>query len=147
MNLAQFIDRRRPEWQRLETLLELVEGSGLSALDDEQAVEFARLYRRTASDLNQAQTFVSGDATVNYLNGLGARCYLLIHALSRIDLRAAARALFLYYPVVFRRYFRQFALATAALMLGAVFGFLASYLDPDVGRGYLLPNQEGMIQP
>jgi uncharacterized membrane protein SpoIIM required for sporulation len=147
MNLATFIETRRPEWNRLETLLDHVEGSGLAALNDEQAVEFARLYRRAASDLNQAQTFVSGDATVSYLNDLVARCYLVIHAKTRIDLRALARSLFLHYPIVFRRYLGYFLLSAAITAAGAVFGFLASYYEPAVARGYLLPADFPMIQP
>ncbi|MCC6419747.1 MAG: stage II sporulation protein M [Gemmataceae bacterium] len=147
MNLATFIEQRRPAWRRLEDLLEHVEGSGLASLDDRQAVEFARLYRRTASDLNQAQTFVSGDATVSYLNDLVARCYLVIHAKSKIDVRALARSLFLHYPIVFRRYLGYVLLAAAVTTVGAAFGFLASYHDPLAARGYLLPTDFPMIQP
>src|SRR5262245_8904321 len=80
MDLATFIQQRRPQWKALEAILQRVEGSGLGTLDDEQAVEFGRLYRCAASDLNQSQTFVSGDATVQYLNDLVARCYLVIYA-------------------------------------------------------------------
>jgi uncharacterized membrane protein SpoIIM required for sporulation len=79
MTLTTFITKRRSEWRQLEDVLSRVEGSGLSSLDEEQATEFGRLYRRAASDLNQAQTFVSGDTTVQYLNDLVARCYLMIY--------------------------------------------------------------------
>jgi uncharacterized membrane protein SpoIIM required for sporulation len=147
MNLAAFIETRRPQWKELEALLEQVEGSGLRSLDDAQAVEFARLYRCTASDLNQAQTFVAGDATVTYLNDLVARCYLVIHARERASFRELVRVLFLQYPLVFRRYFRHFAQATLILTVGAVFGFVASYFDRTVARGFLLPADMPMIQP
>jgi uncharacterized membrane protein SpoIIM required for sporulation len=147
MNLTTFIEQRRPEWQQLEELLERVEGSGLASLDDRQAVAFANLYRRAASDLNQAQTFVSGDATAGYLNDLVARCYLVIHARSKIDLRGMLRALFRQYPIVFRRHLKLFLLATAVFALGFVFGFLASYYDAGPARGFLLPPGMGMIQP
>src|SRR6266536_815559 len=120
MNLAAFIEQRRPEWKKLEALLDHVEGSGLASLDDEQAIAFAQLYRRAASDLNQAQTFVSGDATVGYLNDIVARCYLVIHAKSKVDIRGVLRAMFLHYPVVFRRYARLFLLATAIVAGAAV---------------------------
>ncbi len=147
MNLATFLEQRRPEWLQLEALLEQVEGSGLASLDDLQAVAFANLYRRTASDLNQAQTFVSGDATAAYLNGLVARCYLVIHARSKIDVRGLLRALFRHYPIVFRRHLRLFLLATAVFALGAVFGFLACYFDAAAARGFLLPTDMATIQP
>ncbi|HKI37208.1 MAG TPA: stage II sporulation protein M [Gemmataceae bacterium] len=146
MDLTTFLNRRRPDWRRLEEVLARVEGSGLALLDDEQAVEFGRLYRRAASDLNQAQTFVSGEATVQYLNDLVARCYLVIYAKTKVDLRGVVRHLVFGFPAVFRRNLGHFLFAVALLAVGTVFGFLASYFDPDVARAYLLPDMP-MIQP
>src|SRR6516162_4030469 len=103
MDLADFIQQRRPQWRQLEAILQRVEGSGLSALDEAQAIDFGRLYRCAASDLNQAQTFVSGDATVQYLNDLVARCYLVIYGKSKIDVGAVLRHLLWGFPAVFRR--------------------------------------------
>ncbi|HXG09315.1 MAG TPA: stage II sporulation protein M [Gemmataceae bacterium] len=147
MDLITFIQQRRPEWRRLEEMLRRVEGSGLAALDDEEAVEFGQRYRRAASDLNQAQTFVTGDATVRYLNDLVARCYLVIHGRPRTRPWRLVRYLLWGYPAVFRRYLRQVLLAAAIFTAGAVLGFLASYLEPDVARLYLLPTDMPMIQP
>jgi uncharacterized membrane protein SpoIIM required for sporulation len=146
IDLDTFLRQRRPDWQRLEALLEQVENSGLRSLDDAQAVAFARLYRRTASDLNQAQTFVSGDSTVRYLNGLVARCYLVIHAGGRVDVPGFFRSLVLGYPAAFRRCAGALLLATALFTAGAAFGFLASYFDADTARAMLLPDMP-MIQP
>src|SRR5262245_40367245 len=101
MDLATFLAQRRPQWQRRESPLQRREGSGLKTLEDDEAVEFGQLYRRAASDLNQAQTFVSGDSTVQYLNDLVARCYLVIYAKSRIDVWGFLRYLVWGYPAVF----------------------------------------------
>src|SRR5437588_9815988 len=121
MSLTAFITKRRPEWRRLEEVLRRVEGSGLGSLDEDQAIEFGRLYRRTASDLNQAQTFVSGDATVQYLNDLVARCYLVIYARTRFDIRAFGRHLLLGFPAVFRHYCWRVVLALIFVAAGALF--------------------------
>jgi uncharacterized membrane protein SpoIIM required for sporulation len=147
MDLAAFLEQRRPEWRQLEAILRRVEGSGLRTLDEDQAVEFGRLYRRAASDLNQAQTFVSGDATVQYLNDLVARCYLTIYSHTKADPWGLVRHLVWGYPAVFRRYLRHVLLATAILTAGAVFGFAASYWDAEVARSFLLPADMPMIQP
>ena len=147
MNLTQFIEQRRPQWQSLQRLLEQVEGSGLPALSGEQAVQFARLYRRTASDLNQAQTFVSGEGTVQYLNDLVARCYLIIHARKDPDLKSLLRTMVLGYPAVFRRCLPYFLVATALFVVGALFGFAASWWDGQAARSFLLPAEMPMIQP
>ena len=103
MDLATFLQTRRPDWKRLEELLERVEGSGLGSLDDDQAVEFGRLFRRAASDLNQAQTFVSGEATRRYLNDLFARAYLAVYGKTKIDLWGLLRYLVWGYPAVVTR--------------------------------------------
>jgi uncharacterized membrane protein SpoIIM required for sporulation len=140
MDLAKFLQERRPEWKRLEEILQRVEGSGLSSLDDEQAVEFGRLYRRAASDLNQSQTFVSGETTERYLNDLVARAYLAIYGTTRFDPWALLRYLFWGYPAVFRRYWPHFALAAFLFAAGSVFGYLVSWYDKDAARAYLLPS-------
>src|SRR6185312_657996 len=124
MDLARFLQQRRPDWKRLEEILQRIEGSGLSSLDDEQSIEFGRLYRRAASDLNQAQTFVSDEATERYLNDLVARAYLAIYGKTRIDVLGLLRYLFWGYPAVFRRYLPHFLLATLLFMVGTTFGYL-----------------------
>src|SRR5438093_13240898 len=134
MNLTNFISKRRPEWRRLEEVLRRVEGSGLGSLDEDQAIEFGQLYRRAASDLNQAQTFVSGDATVQYLNDLVARCYLVIYAKTKADPWGTLLYLVWGYPAVFRRYFRYFLLATAISALGVAFGAVAAWHDADLAQ-------------
>ena len=147
MNLATFINERRPQWRQLEDLLTHVEGSGLATLEEADAMQFAQLYRRTASDLNQAQTYVTGDATVRYLNDLVARCYLVIHATNRMDGWPVLWQRIRDYPVVFRRHFRQILVALGLLLVGAVFGFTASYYDSAAARGFLLSTDMPMIQP
>jgi uncharacterized membrane protein SpoIIM required for sporulation len=146
VSLDLFLSQKRPSWLRLEALLEQVENSGLRSLNDAQAVEFARLYRRTASDLNQAQTFLSGEATVRYLNGLVARCYLVIHSREQLELRGFLRALVLGYPAVFRSSSKPLLLATAIFAAGGIFGFLASWFEPGLARDLFLPDMP-MIQP
>jgi uncharacterized membrane protein SpoIIM required for sporulation len=127
MDLSTFLHDRRPGWKRLEELLERAEGSGLACLNEDEAVEFGNLYRRAASDLNQAQTFVSGDAVVRYLNDLVARAYLLIYGRTKIDLRAMVLFLVWGWPAVFRRYLPHFLLAFVLFAFGTAFGFLACY--------------------
>ncbi len=127
MDLSTFLHERRPAWKRLEELLDRAEGSGLACLNEDEAVEFGNLYRRSASDLNQAQTFVSGDATVRYLNDLVARAYLVIYGKTRIDLRGMVMFLIWGWPAVFRRYLPQFLLAAGLFAFGTVFGFLACF--------------------
>ncbi|HVS35340.1 MAG TPA: stage II sporulation protein M [Gemmataceae bacterium] len=156
MDLAAFLHDRRPSWKRLEELLERAESSSLASLNEDEAVELGNLYRRAASDLNQAQTFVSGDTTVRYLNDLVARTYLLVYGKTRIDLRAMLLFLFWGWPAVFRRYLPHFLIAVGLFVFGAVFGFLACFpwsKDKSAveaahnGQTFLLPRDMKTIQP
>src|SRR5262249_17937320 len=115
--------------------------------DDSQAVEFGRLYRRTASDLNLVQTFVGGEVTERYLNDLVARAYLVIHGRARVDYLAPLRFVVHGYPAVFRRHLKHFGLAALLLFLGAAFGYVATRYDREVARNYLLPSEMPTIQP
>jgi uncharacterized membrane protein SpoIIM required for sporulation len=147
MDLTTFLNQRRPDWRKLEQLLDRVEDSGLASLDEEQAIEFGRLYRRAASDLNQAQTFISGDTTVAYLNDLVARAYLAIYGKTKADPWRLAWFLLFGFPVMFRRYLRHFLLATLLFAGGTLFGFLACIYDKDTARAFLLPTEMPTIQP
>jgi uncharacterized membrane protein SpoIIM required for sporulation len=137
MNLNQFIEQRRPAWRELQTLLHKVEGGGLRSLEPEEAVHFAGLYRRATSDLNQAQTYVTGEGTVRYLNDLVARCYSLIHARQDPSLRQAAWDMVVGYPAVFRRFLPHFLWATGLFTAGAIIGFLVSYFDATAARSFM----------
>lgn len=147
MDLTTFLQQRRPEWRELEQLLDRVEGSGLAILDDDQAVALGRLYRRAASDLNQAQTFVSGDATVRYLNDLVARAYLAIYGRTKSNPWGLVHYLCWGYPVVFRRHLRHLLLAAFLFFAGALFGFLACKYDKETAQSFLLPANLPTIQP
>ncbi len=147
MDITTFLSQRRAVWRKLEQMLEQVEGSGLGSLDEDQSVEFGRLYRRTASDLNQAQTFVSGDATVRYLNDLVARAYVAIYGKTRTDWWGLFVFLVWGYPTVFRRHWPHLALATGLFVAGCLLGVLAATYDPAVARAYLLPADMPTIQP
>jgi uncharacterized membrane protein SpoIIM required for sporulation len=147
MDLGTFLSKGRPSWKQLEELLAQAEGSGLASLDDEQAVELGRLYRRAASDLNQAQTFVSGDATQRYLNDLVGRAYAAIYGKSKADPWGVLRHFAHDYPAVFRRCLPQFLFAALLFVLGAAFGYLASLYDREAARQYLLPTEMSTVQP
>src|SRR5260370_42122581 len=147
MDLTTFLHQRQPEWRQLEAILGGVEGSGLGTLDDGQAAEFGRLYRRAASDLNQAQTSVSGDATVQYLNDLVARCYMVIYAGSQPNIRGFIRHLIFGFPAVFRRSWSRVLLATLLFTAGSLFGATAAYLDADTAQLFLMPPNFPTIRP
>ena len=151
MDLATFLDTRRPEWRQLEQMLRRVEGSGLRGLSDAEAIEFGRLYRRAASDLNQAQTYVSGDEVASYLNQLVARGYAVIYGgRARVPFWSAVKAAFFGYPVVVRRHLGALLLAANLFVLGAGLAFVLTLSDPTflehvipAGFPHITPAEDG----
>ena len=67
-DLNQFLQRRQPNWRRLEDLLQRVEGGGLAALSSEEVREFGILYRRASSDLTTARSKTANAEVLDYLN-------------------------------------------------------------------------------
>jgi uncharacterized membrane protein SpoIIM required for sporulation len=147
MDLASFLTTRRPDWRRLEELLTRAEGSGLTSLNEAEAIEFGGLYRRAASDLNEAQTLVRGDLTAGYLNDLVARAYLTIYGKEPANPGGIIRFFLFGYPAVFRRHWPHLLLATMLFLFGGVFGYLAVRYDGETARGFLLPTGMSTIQP
>jgi uncharacterized membrane protein SpoIIM required for sporulation len=147
MDLATFLKQRRADWTRLEELLARAEGSGLGSLEEVQVVELGHLYRRAASDLNQSQTFVRGEGTERYLNGLIARAYVVIHGREPVAWRSLLLRFLASYPAVFRKHLGYFLLSASLFAAGSVFGFVASKYDPETARLYLLPADMPTITP
>ncbi len=147
MDLPTFLQQRRPEWRKLEEMLSRVEGSGLRGLSDDEAVEFGRLYRRAASDLNQAQTFVSGDETVGYLNQLVARGYMQVYSgRSRFTPLVWLKAAFLDYPRTMRRNMGFVLMVAGLFIAGLLLGIVVALNDAHFIE-YLFPPGFQYIKP
>src|SRR5919206_536584 len=71
----RFITERKGAWQRLEDLLNLLDGSSLRRLHREEVRELGRIYRRAASDLAIARAESRDPRLVNYLNSLVIRAH------------------------------------------------------------------------
>ena len=70
MNLAEFLDARRPAWQELDRLLARAEAREVSDLGHERARRLVDLYRRASADLVQARTYGAGLGVTRYLEAL-----------------------------------------------------------------------------
>ena len=73
--MNRFIDERKDNWQRLEDLLGLLQGTSLRGLSKLEVREFGELYRRAAADLAIARAEARDPKLVNYLNSLVIRAH------------------------------------------------------------------------
>lgn len=138
MDLNHFIQLRKQRWSRLETLLDRAQEKELSSLSPDDIDELFKLYRLSSSDLNWAQTQTGNPALLDYLETVVARGYSLLAPPARAQpLQAWWRMLRHGMPAIIRREWRLLALSTALMIGGAVFGAVATAIDPDLARVFL----------
>ena len=129
--MNQFIDERKDNWQRLEDLLGLLQGSSLRGLSRMEVREFGELYRRAATDLAIARAETRDPKLINYLNSLVIRAHGKIYR-AEGDGANIIRTFFAKdFPQTFRENWRYMALAGATFVLFAIFGFVATWIDTD----------------
>ncbi|MFC1587287.1 stage II sporulation protein M [Planctomycetota bacterium] len=132
MDIQDFIKEKQNTWKRFQTLLTTLDQQGLEIQSPETVKEILSLYRRTASDLNQAQTYFGNADLLEYLHQLVSRGYSLIY--SRVDnpnirkniLRFFTRT----FPAEIYRQRNYIFAALACFMIGALFGGLSILFDP-----------------
>lgn len=146
MELAEFVDHRRPRWVELERLLNKSEATGIKSLSLEEARQLARLYRATSSDLLWVRAR-SGAADVSeYLNDLIGRAYAITYPGKRPRLADVVGFLTHVFPDLMAKEVRMFIAATLMFWAGAGFGFVGMVFDPDAAI-YLVPGQHQKLDP
>jgi uncharacterized membrane protein SpoIIM required for sporulation len=146
MDVAEFIEARRPRWEKLELLLDKAEGGGLRALSLDEARSLGKMYRAVSSDLLWVRAR-SGSADVSaYLNDLVGRAYAITYPGKRP--RAADVWGFVAYgfPALMRREWRMYLAAVLLFLAGMGFGYLGMVVDPDAAH-YLVPEEHLKLDP
>jgi uncharacterized membrane protein SpoIIM required for sporulation len=133
MELDRFIRERRPRWDRLERLLGQAENAPERAFAPESIQELVRLYRQACSDLNQARSITADPALLERLNLLTGKGYRYVYRdTRRTTLWEAIRKLFVHeVPSAFRAERPAISVAAGAMILGALFGWVAVRSNPE----------------
>jgi uncharacterized membrane protein SpoIIM required for sporulation len=130
IDVDRLVEKRRPRWKRLETLLDEAQEAPESELGPARLQELLILYRSACADLNQARALTANPQLLGSINQLVGRAYRIVYrgrATARLDLK---RFLLHDVPTTFRQERRWVRLAAAALLLGAAVGFTATLLSP-----------------
>src|SRR3954466_12969046 len=124
MEVAEFIETKRPRWEKLESLLDKAEFSGLRALSVEEARSLGKLYRAVSSDLLWVRAR-SGSADVSaYLNDLVGRAYALTYPGSRPRLADVWAFVARGFPALLHHEWRMYAASVLLFLAGAGFGYV-----------------------
>jgi uncharacterized membrane protein SpoIIM required for sporulation len=142
---TSWIEKRKPYWQKLETLV--ASGSaGVKSFDHGELQELSLLYRQTAADLAAIRQDPSSVHFARYLNQLMARAHNIIYAGHRASPWAAVHFFTREYPRVFRRNLRYVALAFSIFIVGGLLGAALTLQDPDFQLHVLRPEILQKIQ-
>src|SRR5262245_35279701 len=123
--MNRFIDERKDNWQRLEDLLGLLQGTSLKNLTKMEVREFGELYRRAASDLAIARAETRDPKLINYLNSLVIRAHGKIYRAEGEGVNVVSRFFSRELPRTFRENWKYMALAGGTFIFFSIFGFIA----------------------
>ncbi|MFO0593838.1 MAG: stage II sporulation protein M [Myxococcaceae bacterium] len=146
MEIAEFVEQRRPKWSTLEKLLDQAEREGLSKLTLDDARNLSRLYRSASSDLLWVRARAGAADVSGYLNDLVARAYALTYPGRRVRLREIGKFLSMGFPDLMAREWRMFVASFLLFWAGAGFGWIGMMFDPDAAP-YLVPEQHQDLDP
>jgi uncharacterized membrane protein SpoIIM required for sporulation len=137
----QWIEKRRPYWDRLAALAAECQGAGARRLSRDQLRELALLYRQVANDLSVVRQDGTARSTAHMLNQLLGRTHNIIYSSRRRSFLDVLIFLRKDYPRHFRRLLpytlAAIALFAAGLLLGALLtvtrhGFMEGLLGPSM---------------
>ncbi|MBX7098592.1 MAG: stage II sporulation protein M [Myxococcaceae bacterium] len=146
MEIAHFVDQRRPRWVALELLLQKAETQGLTVLALEEARELSRLYRSASSDLLQVRARGGAAEVSEYLNDLVGRAYALTYPGQRLRPRAILAFVTRGFPALMRKEMRAYAASVLITFGGFAFGWIGMEMDPEAAP-YLMPSQHQELDP
>jgi uncharacterized membrane protein SpoIIM required for sporulation len=135
----QWIEKRRPYWDRLSVLAAEYQRRGGRRVGRDELRELALLYRQVANDLSVVRQDGTARSTAHMLNQLLGRTHNIIYSTPRRSYLDVLRFLRKEYPRDFRRLLpytlRAIALFAFGLLLGAILtatrrGFMEAFLGP-----------------
>src|ERR1017187_4154851 len=138
----QWIRKRRPHWERLESLLGQSDQVGLGQLSRAELQELALLYRQVAADLSVLRQDATARTYADHVNQLLARAHHIIYSRRKTSWATLFRFMRDEYLAIFQR---QLPFVTASLLVSVAWGMLGAVLTsarPEFMRHFVGP---GMI--
>ena len=135
----QWINKRRPHWDRLAKLLAQSDQNGLGRLSRAELQELALLYRQVAADLSVLRQDPTARIYAEHVNLLLARAHHIIYSGRKTSLLTLFRFLKDEYPAIFQQ---QLPFVMAALLVSVAWGLLGAVLTnarPEFMRHFVGP--------
>lgn len=128
-----WIDLRKDNWNRLDTLLRQVEAHSVKSLSPAELRDFGLLYRQAASDLSAARADHSSRTLEQYLNRLVGRAHNFVYSGRRVSPASLWQFFAHGYPRLLRRLSGYVLLATTITVITAALGVAITLVRPSFG--------------
>jgi len=128
---TRWLEKRKPQWAKLEALLNRSQTSGLKSLARSDLQELSLLYRQTAADLAAIREDRGSVHYARYVNHLLVRAHNTIYSSHRASPMAAVWFFTKTYPTAFRRHLPQVILATLIFAVAGLVGAVLTYQNSD----------------
>ena len=135
----QWIQKRRPHWDRLAALLQRTDQNGLNSLSRSELQEMALLYRQVAADLSVLRRDETARTYSDHVNQLLARAHHIIYSRRKTTLLSLFRFLKDEYPVIFRQQLSYVTASLAVTIAWAVLGAAVTMARPEFMRHFVGP--------
>jgi uncharacterized membrane protein SpoIIM required for sporulation len=135
----QWIQKRRPFWDRLSGLLAQSGSSGLGRLTRKELQELALLYRQVAADLSVLRQDQTARAYAAHVNQLLARAHHIIYSGRKTSLGTLWRFMRDDYPAIFQRHIGYVMASVAVSLAWALLGAVLTSARPEFMRHFVGP--------
>lgn len=135
----QWLNKRRPYWDRLAALIAQSTSSGVRRLTREELRETALLYRQAAGDISTLRQDPTARIYAEHVNQLLARAHHIIYSSRSKGFRKIFYFMRDEYPALVQRQFRYVVLSLILLLAGAALGSVLTLARPQFMRHMLGP--------
>jgi len=142
----RWLAKRKPNWQRLEQLLDRSGRRGVAAMTHDELQDLGLLYRQTASDLATVREDITSLPLASYLNQLLARAHNLIYMGKSPRWSRIAGFYLNTYPRIFRETFSLVVVAALVFAASGVAGAVVTLRDPGFAHQILGPQMIETIE-
>jgi uncharacterized membrane protein SpoIIM required for sporulation len=132
-----WIDSRKNNWNRLDTLVHQVESSGVKSLPPADLRDLGLLYRQAAADLSAVRADHTSRTLEQYLNRLVGRAHNYVYSGRRVSLSSLWQFFAHGYPRLLRRLSGYLLAATLISVVAGLLGALIVMVRPDFGVMFL----------
>lgn len=132
MDEKTYVERRRPDWERLAALLDRASSRrGLKSLSGQELVDLGKLYRRVTADLSYLKASSWSEDLILYLNELAGRAHGHLYADTPTGgMRSVSNFLLRGFPILFRQKWQFIAVAAAILVVSGVYAAAVVKMNP-----------------